>query len=93
MITKYNKFNESIKFLLVGPSKEKMGDYWKSLSFDRTFDTPEEFFLYMIDGMKIKEQTKYPNVIFWMNHGKVIIEQNLKINVIMVDTNSIWSVF
>ena len=41
MITKYNQFNESIKSLLVGPTKDEI---WKNLGFNRTFDTPKEFF-------------------------------------------------
>jgi len=62
MITKYSKYNESIKSLLTCPSKEEV---WKSFGYDKSFNTPEEFFLNVIDGMKIKEQTEYPECVFW----------------------------
>ena len=89
MITKYKLFNESIKSLLVGPSKEEM---WKNLGYDRTFDTPKEFFLYMIDGMTIKEQNKYPNSIFWEKNGELIFEQDLDNMNLWVDNKSIWKI-
>ena len=87
MITKYKQYNESIKSLLVGPTKEEV---WKSLGYDRRFDTPEEFFLYMIDGMTIKEQTK--DYILWEKDDKTIFEQDLDSNILWVDNKSIWTV-
>ena len=89
MITKYNKFNESIKSLLVGPTKDEV---WENLGYDRTFDTPEEFLLYRIDGMKIKEQVKYPNIIFWEKDGKIIFEQDFGNMDLCVNDITIWSV-
>ena len=90
MITKYNKFNESIKNLLVGPTKEEV---WKSKGYDRTFDTPEEFFLNVIDGMEIKKQSAYPYSVIWEKDGVIIFEQKLYTKDLWVDYKSIWSVF
>jgi len=88
MITKFEKFNESIKSLLVGPTKEEI---WKNLGYDKSFDTPEEFFLTVIDGIKIKEQTEHPNYIYWEKNGKVIFKQDLKDMDLWVD-QTIWSI-
>ena len=87
MITKYKQFNESIKSLLVGPTKEEM---WKNLGYDKSFDTPEEFFLNVIDGMEIHDQTK--DYILWEKDGKVIFEQDLVNMNLWIDNKSIWSV-
>ena len=81
---------ESLLDKLKGPSKEEV---WSSLGYDRTFDTPEEFFLDIIDGIKIKPQTKYPDSIFWEKNGKVIFEQDFKKNQLYVDYKSIWMIF
>ena len=90
MITKYNQFNESIKSLLVGPTKEEI---WKSFGYDQSFDTPEEFLLYVIDGISIKVQTKYTKSIFWVKNDKLLFEQDLKNKELFVDYESIWVVF
>ena len=90
MIKKYKIFKESLLNKLEGPTMEEA---WKNHGYDRVFNTPEEFFLYVIDGMKIKEQTKYPESVLWEKNGKIIIEQNFKSNMIYVDYNSIWLVF
>jgi len=93
MITNYKKFNENIKSLLVGPTKDEMKDYWKDLGYDQSFETPEEFFLYIIDGIKIKEQTEYPNSILWEKNDEIIFDQNLKFKYLFVNSKLIWSVF
>ena len=93
MITKFEQYNESIKSLLVGPTKDEMKDYWKNLGYDQSFDTPEEFFLHVIDGMKIKKQTKYPYSIFWEKNKKILFEQDLKNKYLLVDYYPIWSIY
>jgi len=93
MITKFEKYNESIRSLLVGPSKEEMKDYWKKLGYDQSFNTTEEFFLNVIDGIKIKPQTKYLNSIFWEKNGKILFEQDLKTMYLWVEYDSIWAIF
>jgi len=75
---------------LVGPTKKEMR---KNFGYEKGFDTPEEFFLNVIDGMKIKEQTKYPNSILWEKNGKIIFDQNLKFKYLFVESKLIWSVF
>ena len=89
MITKYYKFNESLLDKLEGPSKEEV---WKNLGYDKTFETPEEFFLDVIDGIKIKPQTKYYDHVFWEKDSEILFEQNLNSMILWVEY-SIWSVF
>ena len=91
MITKYITFNESIKSLLVGPSKKEVLKYF---GYDETFDTPEEFFLNLIHGMKIKKQTKYLHCVYWEKNDKIIFIQDFRKNkILFVEYYSIWSVF
>jgi len=92
MITKFEQYNESIKSLLVGPTKEETKDYWKNLGYEQSFETPEEFFLYMIDGIKIYKQTNCPDYIFWVKNNNIIFKHELKTKKLWVDYNSIWSV-
>lgn len=75
MIIKFEKYNESIKSLLIGPTKEEV---WKSFGYDRTFDTIDEFFEYIIKDMKRFPQTKYPDYIFWGKNNMIIFEQYTK---------------
>ena len=94
MIIKFEQYNENIKSLLVGPTKDEI---WRNLGYDkifsRTFETPEEFFLYMIDGIKIKEQTEYPDSVFWEKNGEILFEKKLKNKILYVKYYTIWSVF
>ena len=94
MITKFEKYNESVKSLLVGPTKEEV---WKNLGyvkiFNRTFDTSEEYFIYLISNMKIQEQTEYPYIEFYEVNGKLLFEKNLRTKNLWVDNNYIWKPF
>lgn len=90
MIKNYIQFNESLLNKLQGPNEE---DVWKEFGYDRTFDTPEDFFLYIIKDIKIKEQTKFPDSVFWEKNGKIIFEQNFKNKELYVDYNTIWVIF
>ena len=92
MITKYKQFNESIKSLLVGPSKEEMKDYWKSRGFDRTFDTPEEFLLYVMSDMKSIVDDEYLDSIFWLKNGNVLFEENLENKELYINYDFIWKI-
>jgi hypothetical protein len=90
MITKYKQFNESSLDKLTGPSKEEI---WKNFGYDKTFDTPKEFFLDVIDGLKIKEESKYSDHIFWEKDGNILFEQDLKSKYLWVEYYHIWIVF
>jgi hypothetical protein len=90
MIIKYKLFKESLLNKIEGPSKE---DVWKNLGYEKGFDTPEEFFLDVIDGIKVKKQTKYPNSVFWEKEGKIVFEQDLKNMDLWVSYNMIWVIF
>ena len=90
MIKKYKIFKESLLNKLEGPTMEEA---WKNHGYDRVFNTPEEFFLYVIDGMEIKEQTKYPESVFWEKNGKIIIEQNFKGKELYFEYSTFWKLF
>ena len=94
MIKNYKQFNESLLDKLQGPSKEEI---WKNLgydrTFDRTFDTPEDFFLDVIKGIKIKKQTKYPDSLFWEKNGKILFEQDFENMDLWVNYDIIWKIF
>lgn len=75
---------------LEGSSKEVV---WKNLGYEKTFNTSEEFFLDVINGIKIKPQTKYPKSVFWEKNGKIIFEQDFKNGYLWVECDSIWVIF
>ena len=56
MITKFKQYNESIKDLLTGPTKEEV---WKHYGFDEPFDTPEEYFLDVFHGFNNSQIKHY----------------------------------
>ena len=90
MIKKYKIFTESLLSKLQGPTKDEV---WKSFGYEKGFDTPEELFLDVIKDIKVREQIKYPESVFWEKNGEVIFEQNFKRNSLYVDYNSIWFIF
>ena len=90
MIKNYIQFNESLLDKLQGPSKEEV---WKNLWYDKGFDTPEEFFLDVIKGIKIKKQTKFPDSVFWEKNGEIFFEQDLEIMYLRVNYDTIWKIF
>jgi len=73
---------------LVGPSKEEI---WKNLGYEKEFNTPEEFFLYMIDGIVSCKSNKYPNSICWEKNGKTIFEQDFNYRDLIVN-KEIWNI-
>ena len=90
MIKNYKQFNESLLNKLQGPNEE---DVWKNLGYDKVFDTPEEFFLDVIKGIKVKEQTMYPDSVIWVKNGEIVFEQDLKNMELWVRYDTIWKVF
>ena len=90
MIKNYKIFTESLLSKLQGPTKDEV---WKSFGYEKGFDTPEELFLDVIKDIKVREQIKYPESVFWEKNGEVIFEQNFKRNSLYVDYNSIWFIF
>jgi len=70
LVRQYMKTNEGLLDKLQGPSKEEA---WKQVGFDRTFETPEEYFVYLTDGIEIVS----PNGLYyqWIKDGKEIFEQ------------------
>ena len=90
MIKNYKQFNESLLDKLEGPSIDEI---FKSFDYEKGYDTPEEFFLDVIKDIKVKEQSKYPQSIFWEKNGRIIFEQDFKNNLLYVDYDSIWLVF
>ena len=92
MIIKFNKYNESIKSLLVGPTVEEM---WKNLmngklkEFIKTIpESPEDFFNKMKDGCK--EISKDRDSIYWGKKGIIFFEHNTTENVLYINDDFIW---
>ena len=90
MIKKYKQFNESLLNKIEGPNKEEI---WKNLGYDRKFDTPEDFFLDIIKGMKVIEQTKFTDSVFWEKNGEILFHQDLKNRNLYVNYNRNWKIF
>jgi len=90
MIKKFNDFiKESLLDKLKGPSKK---DIWKNLGYDEVLDK-EEFFLSLIDGIKILHQRKYPTEIFWEKDGEILFEQIENKKLLLVNKKIIWNMF
>ena len=90
MIKKFNQFNESLLDKLQGPNKD---DVFKSFGYEKGFDTPEDFFLDVIDDMKVKEQIKYTDSVFWEKNGEILFEQDLNNMEIWVNYQTVWKIF
>jgi len=89
MITKFTQYNESIRNLLVGPTKEEM---WKNLGYDKHFDTPEEYFLDVIKDIKVQPfDRNNKDSVYWWKNGKTLFEQELKDKRLMVSF-TIWTI-
>ena len=55
---------------------------------------PEELFLDNIfKNIIFREQTYYPNSIFWEKDGEIVIEQDFESGMLRVSWDKIWSVF
>ena len=127
MITKFEKYNESIKDLLVGPNKEEMlnnlktkfdngeinlidyyikcrkynlkdgptkEEIWKYFGYNKIFDTPEEFFLYIIKNIN-REPFNNKNkstVIYWKMNNETLFLQLESAKKLYVDCNKIWDI-
>lgn len=88
MIKKFNDFiNESLLDKMKGKTKK---DILKQYGLEHT--SPEDFFLEITKGIKIKEQTKYSDSIFWEKDGKILFEQRLKRNSLFVHYKKIWRI-
>ena len=68
MIKKYKQFNESIKSLLKGPTKEEV---WGSFGFRKTFDTPEEFLTELFSDLETTTDGEFIN---YNKKNKLIFE-------------------
>jgi hypothetical protein len=63
---------------------------WNSFGYDKVFNTPEDFFLDVIDDMKVKEQT---DSVIWEKNGEIFFEQDLEIMYLRVNYDTIWKIF
>jgi len=95
MITKFEKYNESIKSLLVGPTKEEM---WSKLLNGRLKglitsipESPEDFFNQMKEGCV--EIVKGWYGIYFGKNGIKLFQQDLKNGWLYVSYLYIWSVY
>ena len=67
-------------------------DLVKEIKYKR-FKPEERFFLEIIDGLKIKEQNKYNQQVFWMKNGEVLFQQDFEMCWLRVKHDNIWKVF
>jgi len=94
MIIKFEHFNEGIKSLLVGPTKENV---WDNLFKDRLSgfitsipDSPEDFFNQMKDGCSKMGEDEYG--IYWGKNGIKLFQQNSKNESLYISHKYVWSV-
>jgi len=95
MITKFTQYNENIKSLLIGPTKEEM---WSELmngklkGFLKSVpNSPEDFFNQMKDGCKILDKNNH--YIFWGKNNVTLFWHHVKNKKIYISYNYIWIYF
>jgi len=93
MITNFEKYNEGIKSLLVGPTKENV---WDNLFKDKLNglidsipDSPEDFFNQMKEGCVKMGEDKYG--AYWGKNGIKLFQEDSKNN-LWISLIYIWSV-
>jgi len=82
MITKYKQYNESIKSLLVGPTKDEM---WKNLGYNISFNTYIEYMNYLINNLEIKNLEEDDNKIGVFLNGNCLFLQDNENEILLVD--------
>jgi len=94
MIIKFDKYNESIKSLLIGPTKE---DVWDNLFKDKLNglitsipDSPEDFFNQMKDDCSKMYESEY--IIYWGKNGIRLFRHELKNGILWISYIYIWLV-
>ena len=95
MITKFEKYNEGIRHLLVGPTKEEV---WIELmngklkGLIKTIpESPIDFFYQIKDGCEISKNGN--PFILWTKNKQNVFKQYIKSNYFYVDYQKIWLVF
>jgi len=84
MIKNYKQYNESIRDLMVGPTKEEV---WKSLGYGKPFETPIEYITFLLHNIK-KDNDDY-NISDFFYKKKYIFSQYKDINYISVNNDII----
>ena len=89
MITKFEQYNESIKDLLVGPTKEEV---LKNFGYEQNFETPEEFIIHLIKNSDVKKKRplRFSNYVFIVKDDNILFRSNTKMNDILVNTGMVW---
>ena len=72
MITKFEKYNESIKSLLVGPTKEEICDQF---NLPYSINTPEEFLEYIMNHVEEKQVPIFGSTIIGKYKGNIIYKK------------------
>jgi len=95
MITNFKKYNESIKSLLVGPTKEETWIYLMNGKLKGLItsipDSPEDFFNKIKEGCSKMGEDEYG--IYWGKNGIKLFQQNSKKGYLRVSHKYVWSVF
>lgn len=89
MVKRFKQFNESLLDKIEGPSKK---DVWKSLGYKRIFNTPEDFFKYMFNGVEA-ELIENNNFVNWVKNDKIVFVQDLDSKELMINYERIWKIF
>ena len=91
MITKFEQYNEGIKHLLVGPSKDELWDKYKDKLkglIEYLPESPEDFFNQMKDGCSIIPKNGWG--IYFGKNNIILFRQNLEDKKLWINFNCIW---
>jgi hypothetical protein len=93
IITKYQQFNEGIRHLLVGPTKEEV---WKNKGYSDIMKTPpdtaKEFLEMILDDITIVNQRKYRKSVFYKRNGEIYFELEHNNQTLWVNYSKVWLV-
>ena len=84
-LSKCKKYN-----LKGGPTDEEI---WKYFGYDKTFNTPEEFFSYVVDGLVGKPLSNYPDTIHYEKNNITYFEYLTQNRWLYVNQDKIMDIF
>lgn len=90
IILREKKNDNFLKSVIKSKHLFTVKEMWEIFGYENILDTPREFLLEVIDGIKLKEQNKYPESTFWEKDGQYLFELNSKIKYLWVNYNLIW---
>lgn len=95
MITKFEKFNEGINHLLVGPTEEEIWNHYMEGDLKGLItsipETHEDFFVQMRENCVLMGEDN--NGYIYGKRGIELFQENLKYGFICISYKYIWSIF